>query len=117
MTPHSRGEYLILIAEDEPLVRNLIRSVLTAHGYGVIDAADGQEALELSRGYAAEIHMLLTDVRMPRMDGVELSEKIRSEPAGHPGFGDVCGEFRSVRRDRPRRQLYPKAVSGESASG
>jgi two-component system cell cycle sensor histidine kinase/response regulator CckA len=70
---------MILLAEDEPLVRNLIRSVLTARGYGVIDARDGREALELSRQYPDEIHLLLTDVRMPRMTGPELAIEIRKE--------------------------------------
>lgn len=82
MTPQRRGEITILIAEDEPLVRNLIRSVLASRGYGVIDAADGQEALEVSREYKGEIDLLLTDVRMPRMTGVELVEHIKLERPG-----------------------------------
>jgi two-component system cell cycle sensor histidine kinase/response regulator CckA len=82
MAPRQRGEVTILLAEDEPLVRTLIRNVLTAGGYTVLDAADGQEALELSRNYTGEIHMLVTDVRMPRMTGVELVKKLRSERPG-----------------------------------
>jgi DNA-binding response OmpR family regulator len=72
---------VVLLAEDEPLVRNLVRTVLTDEGYAVLDAADGKAALDLSRQYDGSIHILLTDVRMPRMDGLELcSHIVRERP-------------------------------------
>ena len=73
------GPTVILVAEDDVLVRNLINAVLSRAGYSVLLASDGAEALELSRHYAGEIHLLLSDVMMPRMDGVSLVHAIRGE--------------------------------------
>src|ERR1700722_1938949 len=56
---------VILIAEDEVMVRNLVRHILTAEGHEILAAADGYEALELSRQYDGTIDMLITDVKMP----------------------------------------------------
>jgi len=67
---------VILIAEDEVMVRNLVRHILQAEGHEILAAADGYEALELSRRYAGTIDMLITDVKMPRMDGLALIEKL-----------------------------------------
>ena len=70
---------LILVAEDEPVIRNLVRLILAKAGYAVIDAADGQEALEVFRSYAGDIDLVISDLRMPRMSGVEFVEQIRLE--------------------------------------
>jgi DNA-binding response OmpR family regulator len=67
---------VILIAEDEVMVRNLVRHLLQAEGHEILAAADGYEALELSRRYDGPIDMLITDVKMPRMDGLALIEKL-----------------------------------------
>jgi CheY-like chemotaxis protein len=70
---------VILIAEDEVMVRNLVRHLLTAEGHEILAAADGYEALELSRKYDGIIDMLITDVKMPRMDGLALIDKLLRE--------------------------------------
>src|SRR2546422_910836 len=80
--PPASSKLVILLAEDEPLVRNVVRTVLTDAGYQVLDAADGEQALELSRQYSGSIHMLLTDIKMPRMNGLELSNRITKERPG-----------------------------------
>jgi CheY-like chemotaxis protein len=74
--------HVVLVAEDDVLVRNLINTVLIRAGYSVLLAADGQEALELSRRYLGEIHLLLSDVTMPKMNGFALAESIRQERPG-----------------------------------
>jgi CheY-like chemotaxis protein len=71
--------FVVLVADDDVLVRNLINAILTRSGYSVLVAADGEEALELSRRYTGEIHLLLSDVIMPRMNGFKLAERIREE--------------------------------------
>ena len=71
------NETVILVAEDEAVVRNLVRLMLSKEGYAVLRANDGQEALELCEKFADPIHLLLTDVQMPRMDGFELAERVR----------------------------------------
>lgn len=68
---------VILLAEDDPIVRNLIQLMLTRQGYVVLTANDGQEALELCDKFKDAIHLLLTDVRMPRMDGWTLAQHVR----------------------------------------
>jgi two-component system, cell cycle sensor histidine kinase and response regulator CckA len=98
---------VILLAEDEPLVRNLLRTVLTEDGYSVLDAHNGERALELSRGYTGAIQILITDIRMPGMDGLELTSHIIKERPGIkvllmsgkvPGEPLVLGDARFLRK-------------------
>jgi PAS domain S-box-containing protein len=72
----------ILLAEDEPLVRRFTRGILERQGYAVLEASNGSEALALARRHRGPIHLLLTDITMPSMGGVELAEKLSSEYRG-----------------------------------
>ncbi|MBM3942464.1 MAG: response regulator [SAR202 cluster bacterium] len=68
----------VLLAEDEPAVRAMILAVLDLEGYQVLPADNGESALRVVESATGqEIHLLLTDVIMPRMGGVELAEKFR----------------------------------------
>lgn len=69
----------ILLADDEVMVRNACRTALQNDGYTVLVAADGGEALELSRTSEGSVDLLLTDVRMPMLDGVSLYRQITTE--------------------------------------
>jgi PAS domain S-box-containing protein len=73
------GSETILVAEDEPAVRNLARRVLESHGYEVMAASGADEALAMSREFDGRIHLLLTDVIMPGMSGPQLADRIASE--------------------------------------
>ena len=73
----SHGDETVLIVEDQEGVRRLARIVLEAHGYRVLEAANGAEAQVAARGHAAGIDLLLTDVVMPGMDGRLLAEHLR----------------------------------------
>ncbi len=70
---------VILLADDEVLIRNVARKVLQSAGYFVLAANDGEEALNISRQYPGTIHALLSDVNMPNLDGLELREQILFE--------------------------------------
>jgi PAS domain S-box-containing protein len=77
-----RGNETILLAEDEQRVRGVTAKVLARLGYKVLEAGDGEEALDVAKEYTGEIHLLLTDIMMPRMSGRELAEKLeRDRPA------------------------------------
>lgn len=69
----SKGDDTILLVEDEEALRNLAAKILNGNGYTVLAAGDGVEALELARSHSGPIHLLLTDVAMPRMGGAALS--------------------------------------------
>jgi two-component system, cell cycle sensor histidine kinase and response regulator CckA len=71
------NETVILLAEDEPVVRNLVRTMLTRAGYAVLTANDGAEALDICQAYTDEIHFFLTDVVMPRVDGLTAATAVR----------------------------------------
>jgi len=71
----SRSWETILLVEDEDQVRALARTALKRHGYQVLEAEQGEQALELCAQHVGSIHLLLTDVVMPRMGGRELAER------------------------------------------
>ena len=76
-TSPGRGETVLLV-EDEEEVRQLVREVLQAGGYAVLEASGGEDALRLAAAHEGEIAMLLTDVVMPGMSGPELAEHFRA---------------------------------------
>ena len=70
-------EITVLIAEDEENIRKLVASYLIREGYRVIQAKDGQEAIEYFEEYADTISLVILDIMMPRLDGYEACRKIR----------------------------------------
>ena len=72
----------ILLAEDEPAVRALVRETLRQLGYTVLEATDGYQALKLVEESNTEIHLLLTDVIMPLMNGHELAMRLEAVRPG-----------------------------------
>jgi two-component system, cell cycle sensor histidine kinase and response regulator CckA len=73
-----KGETILLVDDNES-VRNSLADLLRMHGYNVIPAADGFQALEVSRQRAGAIDLLITDVVMPQMNGRELADTMMSE--------------------------------------
>jgi DNA-binding response OmpR family regulator len=73
---------VILVADDEPFIRNLVTLLLQHEGHVVISAADGHEGLELSRKYPGEIALVITDVQMPRLNGIDLCAHLLQERPG-----------------------------------
>ena len=77
----ARGKETILLVEDEPAVRQVALRALSSRGYRVHPARDAEEALQLAESLLPSLDLLITDVVMPGMDGIELSEQLRSR---HP---------------------------------
>src|SRR5437762_2811096 len=74
-----RGHETILVVDDEVAVCSLARLMLTRHGYSVIDAGSGAEALHLFEVWPdLEVDLALIDIVMPLMSGVKLAEKLRA---------------------------------------
>ncbi|GJG86170.1 hypothetical protein tb265_13510 [Gemmatimonadetes bacterium T265] len=67
----------VLVVDDEAAVRGAAARVLARRGYTVLEAGDGVEALGVAERYAGPVHLLLSDVRMPGMDGRELARRFR----------------------------------------
>jgi CheY-like chemotaxis protein len=77
--PGSHSQKTILLAEDDAQVQKFVTVLLRRFGYKVIPASDGKEALQKSRDYGATIDLLLSDVEMPGMTGIELAIQLNRE--------------------------------------
>jgi CheY-like chemotaxis protein len=71
----------ILVVDDDSFFRELLREVLTEHGFKVSEAVDGQDALDLMA--KTSFDMAVADLEMPKMNGLELTRQLKRE---HPGF-------------------------------
>lgn len=78
--PIRGGSETVLVVEDEPELRGLVREILEHHGYRVLEAGSGPEAIPVWKQHANEIQLLLTDMVMPgNMNGRELAERLKKE--------------------------------------
>jgi len=97
-----RGTATVLLAEDEPLLRELGETILRHAGYTVISVHRREELDSLLRSHANDIDVLLTDVVMPEISGQELAKRVRSRwpgvrviyTSGYPGE-----ELKDMHRD------------------
>jgi nitrogen-specific signal transduction histidine kinase/CheY-like chemotaxis protein len=78
----SGGEETLLLVEDESAVRGIIAEALRRRGYRVIEAADGDQAIDAAHGHAGVIHLLVTDLVMPGMTGRELARFMTHDRPG-----------------------------------
>ena len=76
-SPH--GCETLLLVEDEPALRDSEREFLVRHGYVVLDAQDGEDALRVSREYSGPIHIMVSDVVMPKLGGPALAKQLTVE--------------------------------------
>jgi len=74
---NTNGKRNILVVDDEPQIARVLKTALSSQGYGVRTASDGEEALLEMKNWSPDL--LITDLRMPRMDGLELCRRVRKE--------------------------------------
>ena len=80
LSPALRGNESVLVVEDEPTVRAVVRSILTQSGYRVVESESGEAALALWQTRESEFDLLLTDMVMPgNLNGQALAEQLRGE--------------------------------------
>ena len=69
----------VLVVDDEASIRGLVRNILAPKGYTVYEAADGLAAFKVIEALRGKLDVLLTDIRMPKLDGVALAQKVTAE--------------------------------------
>ena len=77
------GPRQVLLAEDEPIVRDMIQMFLHSWGYCVFSVRNGREAMDFAEEHQGEIDLLVSDVTMPQMGGLELAARLKAK---HPGL-------------------------------
>ncbi|HJR15547.1 MAG TPA: response regulator [Gemmatimonadales bacterium] len=100
---------VILLADDEEAVRWLGRRFLEADGWAVLEARDGEEALEIIESHDGPLRLVVTDLNMPKVSGRELAEVLSIFRPGLPVLG-ITGFLSAVSHDR-RLPILPKPFS------
>jgi signal transduction histidine kinase len=82
MPGSARGSETILVVEDQTDLRNFVRRILVGHGYRTLDAGSGVEAIAIAARHSGPIHLVLTDLVLPGIDGIEVARRIVSDRPG-----------------------------------
>jgi CheY-like chemotaxis protein len=101
-----RGDETILLVDDEIMVRMVAETLLKSHGYRILTAGDGQEAVSVFRAHQDEISLILMDMTMPKMSGLEAFQELRTLDRFTPvvicsGYVVDLGEWQTPQGDRP----------------
>ena len=111
------GAGRILFVEDEDAVRGVAARLLRARGYEVLEAEDGEKALEICEANAGQIDLLISDVIMPGLDGPSLLKKARPYLGNAPVMfisGYAEAEFSELLEDEPGVTFLPKPIDIKS---
>lgn len=110
ITGRKRG--VVLLVDDEETVRWIARRILEADGWEVLEAGDGQAALQLIGAHEGRLDLVVTDLNMPRVSGRELAEVLSVFRPGLPVLG-ITGFLSAVHHDR-RLPILPKPFTAGS---
>jgi DNA-binding response OmpR family regulator len=105
---------IILVADDEVMIRNLVTILLQGQGYVVLSASDGQEGLDLSRKYPGTIDLVITDVEMPRLNGMDLCTHLLEERPGIKVIVMSGAEMGEIVGSNINLPFLPKPFDGEA---
>ncbi len=102
------GPFVVLLVDDEPQVLRLLRLFLLKEGIDqILTAANGEEALEISRTFPDRIDLLITDIDMGGMSGIDLYRKVHEErPVTRALF--ISGKAEGFRKSLPEAALLEK---------
>ena len=121
-TPHSETEEweTLLLVEDEDNVRQPLAQILSNRGYNVLAAADALEAIQISQAHSGPIHLMITDILMDGLSGVELAERLAFQrpemrvlfatgyPAGLTEGASLGGEANLLKKPFSGRELVTR---------
>jgi DNA-binding response OmpR family regulator len=112
---HPLGELrpIIIVADDDVLIRNVVTILLQRQGYMVLSASDGQEGLELSRKYPGTIDLVITDVDMPRLNGMNLVAHLQVERPGIKVLMMSGTDMNEIASQNVNLPFLPKPFDGE----
>jgi len=105
---------VVLVADDEVLIRNLVTLLLQQEGYFVLSAADGHEGLEISRQYPGSIDLVITDLEMPRLNGSDLCAHLREERPGIKVLIMSGADISEIVSQNANLPFLPKPFDGET---
>jgi nitrogen-specific signal transduction histidine kinase/ActR/RegA family two-component response regulator len=116
--PRGRPATTVILAEDDHAVRRVTARILRNAGYRVLEAGDGRSALALWRAHAAEVDLLVADVRMPQLRGDDLAAAVRAESPEFPvllmtGFAEEPTGGGSAPASAPLRLLTKPFAAAE----
>lgn len=117
-TPAARADEVIIVAEDEPMVRSIMARTLRESGYTVLEAADGREALEMLEARGDEISLVIADVVMPGLGGREMAARVAERwprvpvlfTSGYTGLDVVRRGLLEEGREFIQKPLAPEAL-------
>ena len=104
---------VILVADDDALVRNLVTQLMQREGYSVLSAVDGHEGLVLSRQYPGAIDLVITDVQMPRLNGTDLCTYLLEERPGIKALVMSCADTGEGAGEDADWPFLPKPSDGQ----
>jgi DNA-binding response OmpR family regulator len=104
---------IILVADDEVMIRNLVTILLQRQGFIVLSASDGKEGLELSRKYPGPIDLVITDVEMPRLNGMDLCAHLLQERPGIKVLVMSGADMSEIVSQNVNMPFLPKPCDGE----
>ena len=114
LRPTPAHQSVILVADDAVLIRNLVTILMQREGYFVLSAADGHEALELSRHYPGSIDLVITDVQMPRLNGTDLCAHLLEERPGIKALLMSGADIREIVSQNVDLPFLPKPFDGQT---
>ncbi len=94
----------VLLVDDELPVRTFIAKALQREGFEILEAGDGQDALGVLQQMGGDVDVLVTDIKMPRMTGIELVEKVKTEFPGVPVVY-ISGEHLKEQLHNPSKRV------------